>query len=145
MSAPLPPPARLRIAAAVLAKAAIFDQRKLGSEEEARLKVAAWAEALHPDTTHDDAVCAVSEHYASTRDWLMPADVNRLTAGYRAKRLKGVVIPLPPPGLADRPRAELAWEAAYRTAIATGATTAQAQDLANQTITNQLEQGETGL
>lgn len=136
-------PPRLKIAATVLAKAAIFDQRKLGTQEEARLKVAAWAEALHPDTTEEDACRAVSEHYASSRDWLMPIDINRLTARYRADRLRRVKIPPPPRSLADDPLAELAWEGAYRTAIATGATTAAAYALADDTIARRLPRKET--
>lgn len=105
----------------ILAKAAAYDGRKAGSPDEQRLTVQAWAEALHPDTTVEDGMRAVTEHYASSSDWLMASHVNRLTAKYRADRLNldTLVIPVPD-GLGDEPATEIAWQAAWLTAIKAG-------------------------
>ena len=80
-------------AAALLAVASAFDNRNV-TEEAATL----WAEALTA-TTLNDGKAAIVAHYARTRDWIMPADVNREVAAIRRARLKAVDIPDPPPGL----------------------------------------------
>jgi hypothetical protein len=56
-------------AAQVLAKAAAFDRRTVG-EIDAR----AWAEVLG-HVSLDDALAAVTRHYAGSREWIMPSDV----------------------------------------------------------------------
>lgn len=126
---------RMAIAAAVLAKASAYDNRRAESDEDRRLKIAAWAEALHPATTRDDALRAVAEHYSSSDDWLTVNRLNAMTRRYRAKRLGRALIPYPE-GLGDHPAAETRWRAEYHTAIATGSTPEQAHDHAWQIIKN---------
>lgn len=62
-------------AAALLAHAAGFDNRKPDATA-----ARAWAEALS-DIDFDDALTAIVNHYATHREWVMPADVR---AGVRA-------------------------------------------------------------
>lgn len=55
----------------VLAKAAAFDQRTVGQAD-----ILAWHEALH-DLDAADALTAVTRHYASSEQRLMPVHVRR--------------------------------------------------------------------
>lgn len=121
------------IAAAVLAKASAYDNRRpqgttiAERAESQRITVAAWAEALD-DMTRADALDAVTEHYASTRDWLMPADINRIVATHRRARITAdhSLGPAYPDGLGDDPALEAAWIAHRQEAIGQGATRTQA-------------------
>lgn len=68
-------------AARVLAKAAAFDQRTVGDAD-----IAAWAEALD-DIDLGDALAAVTRHYSTSTDRLMPVHVIRIAADLvRARR-----------------------------------------------------------
>lgn len=72
---------------ALLAKAAAFDQRTVGEAD-----VAAWVEALALAcvTSREDALLAVSQHYATTEDRIKPVHVARLTHAMRRRRLRAV-------------------------------------------------------
>lgn len=64
----------------VLAKAAAFDQRTVGQAD-----VLAWHEILQR-LERDDALAAVTRHYAESRERLMPADVLRHARSVREDR-----------------------------------------------------------
>ena len=111
----------LQVAAVALSKAAAFDNRKMNTQQERELTIRAWAEALHPDTTQQDALDAVTEHYRSTTAWIMPAHINKITAGYRAARLNLDTVTVPvPDGLGDEPATEVAWQATWLEAVKAG-------------------------
>lgn len=63
--------------ARLLAAAAAFDRRTIGE-----MDVAAWHKAIGA-LDFVDSVEAVAQHYATTRDWIMPSDV---AAGVRSIR-----------------------------------------------------------
>ena len=111
----------LQVAAVALSKASAFDNRKMNSQQERELTIRAWAEALHPDTTQQDVLDAITEHYRSTTAWIMPAHINKITAGYRAARLNldTLVIPVPD-GLGAEPAVEVAWQSAWLAATKAG-------------------------
>lgn len=120
---------RRDLAARVLMKAAACDNRKLGTDDERQMAVAFWAEALHPETNLQDAMNAVTHHYATTSDYLMPAHINKITARYRRERLLAVEAPYPP-GLGDSPRLETEWRKAWHRAVQQGASADTATRLA---------------
>ncbi len=109
--------------AELLALAAAFDNRSIG-EENAR----AWAAALEPTVTLGDARQIVVDHYASTRDWIMPADVNTASARLRRARLERADVVDPPDGL-ETP-SFLAWRRAYQRAIGDGLAAGEADAVA---------------
>ncbi len=67
-------------AAAVLAKAAGYDNRTVG-----RANVMAWHEALH-DLDIGDCLDAVTQHHRESSDYLMPVHIRRLATKLRAAR-----------------------------------------------------------
>lgn len=106
-------------AATLLAHVAAFDNRTVSAEQ-----AAAWSSALDERVGLTDAITAVSAHYAGSREWLMPADVNRAVLKIRADRLNraGTMadpVPLPDQSPADYQRVL----AAHRRAVADGAVT----------------------
>lgn len=123
------------LASKVLAKASAYDNRRPHGdtpEERAasqRVTIAAWAEALDPDVTEADAMRAVSDHYAATRDWMMPADINRRTRAMRSARITeeeqraGHLIP---DGLGHTPLLEARWRREALRAIGMGMTRQEA-------------------
>lgn len=87
------PEERRWLASHVLAKCAAFDNRKPNEAT-----VLAWAEALDPMPLAD-AYRFVTDHYAASNDWIMPADLNRSWRQLSRKRLEAVPQhqrPLPP-------------------------------------------------
>ena len=116
----------------VLAKCAAFDNRAANPAT-----VLAWTDALDRDVTVDEAIAAVTTHYASSRDWIMPSDVNRIVRAARSKRVTdeqqrhGYLIP---EGLGDRPELEVEWRRSALAALGRGATREQASDYAWRTI-----------
>jgi hypothetical protein len=64
----------------VLAKAAAFDQRTVGQAD-----ILAWHEIVHR-LEREDALEAVTRHYAESRERLMPADVIRHARAAREDR-----------------------------------------------------------
>ena len=93
-----------------------------GESDRARaLEIQMWAAALHDDTTLDDALQAIAYHRGNVGGYLEPVHVNRLTARYRRERLNLDTITIPvPDGLGDEPATEIAWQAAWLTAIKAG-------------------------
>ncbi|MEV8029221.1 hypothetical protein [Cellulosimicrobium funkei] len=110
-------------ASALLTIAAAFDNRTV-TEAAAR----AWAEAIHPAVTLDDGRAAIVEHYARSRDWIMPADINRGSRAARAARVAATPMPEIPDAIDPaNVRQELAWTRSWTRAIADGATPHEAE------------------
>lgn len=76
-------------AALILTQAAAFDRRTISD-----LDAKAWAAALQ-DINYHDASQAVTQHYATTTDWLMPAHIRRLVKTITAKRLEHTELTIP--------------------------------------------------
>ena len=93
-----------------------------GESDRARaLEIQIWAAALHDDTTLEDALQAIAYHRGNVGGFLEPVHINRLTARYRAERLNLNTVRIPvPDGLGDEPATEIAWQAAWLTAIKAG-------------------------
>lgn len=87
--------------AALLAVAASFDNRKPDE-----LATDSWWRVLNK-FRFEDCRDAVVEHYTSSNQWLMPADVGAIVKRRRAKRIDEHPPLVPPPGLDDA--AERAW------------------------------------
>lgn len=64
----------------VLAKAAAFDQRTVGQAD-----ILAWHEALH-DLDAADALAAVTRHYATSEQRIMPVHVRRIATDLARER-----------------------------------------------------------
>lgn len=75
--------------ALALTLAAAFDRRTLGDTD-----VEAWHLVLG-DLDFDDVKTAIAEHYATRRDWLMPADIRDRVKAMRTARLTAVPDPIP--------------------------------------------------
>ena len=65
----------------VLTAAATIDHRTVGEAD-----VAGWYATLRPDIDRQLGIDAVRIHYAGTREWIMPADVNNLATQIRKDR-----------------------------------------------------------
>ncbi len=74
---------------AVLAMIGTYDRREF-TPTDVRAWHAAWDQAL----TFEDARHAVTEHYRTSTDWLMPAHINRIAKARRDDR--GLRNALPP-------------------------------------------------
>ena len=70
--------------AAILAKCAAYDNRT-----PAQATVAAWTEALE-DMPVADALKFVADHYAQSREWIMPADLNIAWKRIRTERQRAI-------------------------------------------------------
>lgn len=70
-------------AAAILTYASALDNRNVTPEA-----AQAWAETLDKRMRPDDARWIIRDHYAATRDWIMPADLNRRFRDVRAARIR---------------------------------------------------------
>lgn len=68
----------------ILAKCSAYDNRK-----PAQATVAAWMDALD-DMPLADALQFVTDHYRVSRDWIMPADLNREWQQLRAARQRAI-------------------------------------------------------
>ncbi len=112
-------------ATVALTLAASFDNRQV-SEAGAR----AWAEIM-PHIGLEDAKNAIIQHFATSREYLMPVDVIRLVNAMRAERTRSIELPIPPRELADYPQAESQWLMAFKAAISDGASRDSAVAIAN--------------
>ncbi len=83
---------------AVLAMIGTYDRREFTPTD-----VRAWHAAWHPTLTFEDARHAVSEHYRTSTDWLMPAHINRIAKARRDDRGQRNALPVGDPGLAPMP------------------------------------------
>lgn len=118
-------------AAVVLGKCAAFDNRRPDPAT-----TAAWAEALDPDLTLTDALVIVRDHYAESRDWIMPADINRRSRDIRRQRIANVLenrTPIPD-GLGDEPHLEIAWRKHVMRSVGDGLSLDEAEASAWQAI-----------
>lgn len=113
-------------AAALIAKAAAFDNRTV-----TEVAAAAWAEALDDYVTLADGAAAVSAHYAETRDWIMPSNINARVRKIRRNRADVAPTPPAPPVLLDTAE-DIAWRRHWLDAITAGATPEQAETVANE-------------
>jgi len=104
-------------AAALLAIAAAFDNRTV-----TEAAAVAWSEALDRRITLEDGKRIIIEHYARTRDWIMPADINQANRLLRKSRTERVE-PEPPTTLdpADTLRL-IAWRRSWFRHIGDGLT-----------------------
>lgn len=95
-------------AAALLAIASSFDNRAQNSAA-----TRAWAEAL-ADVDFGDAQTAIVNHYATSREWIMPADVLNGVRAIEAERVHEApnVYELEPPTWVTELEGE-AFDAAY--------------------------------
>lgn len=108
-------------AGVLLAGIAVFDNRKPGTEEEAQRTMTLWASALD-DVSLADAGQAVTEHFATSSEYLMPAHIRRIVKRIREKRLHDHP-PLTPPDFGDEKGAEAktrAWLKEARSRIGDG-------------------------
>ncbi len=83
---------------AVLAMIGTYDRREFTPTD-----VRAWQAAWHPALTFDDARFAVSEHYRTSTDWLMPAHINRIAKARRDDRGQQNALPPGDSGLVSMP------------------------------------------
>ena len=112
---------KLSEVADLLTMASAYDGRK-----PAEVTTRAWAAALDDNITFADAKTIVIEHYARTRDWIMPADVNAASRQIRHARTSVMASPQPPEALDGIPERENAWRRAYVRLIGDGLTEAEA-------------------
>jgi hypothetical protein len=85
-------------AGVLLAGISKFDNRKPGTEDEAKMTATLWAQALH-DVSLADAGQAVTQHFATSTDYLMPAHIRAAAKRIRAKRIEEHPPLTPPPDL----------------------------------------------
>lgn len=98
-------------AAEILGTAAAFDRRTVGKAD-----AHAWADALD-GIRFEDAIAAVKHHYATSREFIYPADVLAIVKAVRAERVRAAGdltgrIPLEISSMEDGPEqheAERAW------------------------------------
>lgn len=110
-------------AAVVLGKCAAFDNRRPDP-----VTTAAWAEALDPNLTLTDALAIVTDHYANSREWIMPADINTRSRMIRRQRIKALGgKPVYPDGLEDEPQVEATWRERFYRHIGDGLAEADAK------------------
>lgn len=110
-------PQRIAVATAILTKCSSFDNRRPDPAT-----VASWAEALDEDITIADGIAIVTSHYANSRDWIMPFDVNAKSRMIRKQRIAQVLenrTPIPD-GLGDEPHLEIAWQKRLLRAVGDG-------------------------
>ena len=105
----------------LLLMASAYDNRK-----PAEITTRAWAAALDENILYADAQSIVIEHYANTRDWIMPADINTRSRQIRQARTRDMRSPEPPEALEGIPEREHAWTRAYVRLIGDGLTESEA-------------------
>jgi hypothetical protein len=94
---------------ALLLFASAFDNRQ--PSEPAAL---AWSEALDERVTLADARGIIAEHYARSRDWIMPSDINVRGLALRKTRLDRIETPQPPETIdPDDVARNIRWTRAY--------------------------------
>lgn len=121
-------PNRLEVATALLMKCSAFDNRKPDPAT-----IAAWAEALDESVTLQDGLAIITSHYANSREWIMPADVNRIHRQIQRQRIETVLTSSAhtiPEGLGDTPRLEIEWGRYLRRAVEQGHSLEEAKVIA---------------
>lgn len=105
-------------AAELLGRAAARDNR-----EPTRAAAMAWAEDLDDHVSLADGSAAISAHYRTTRDWIMPSDINAMVRAMRKARTDGIgADEIPPAELAESPSRAITWTREFRRAIGDGET-----------------------
>jgi hypothetical protein len=104
-------------AGVLLAGISKFDNRKPGTPEEADQTARMWSQALW-DVRLEDAARAVTEHFAASTEYLMPAHVRAGVKRIRGKRIAEHPPLTPPPGL--DPLETTTWLAEARSRIGDG-------------------------
>ncbi|MFD1505270.1 hypothetical protein FE374_09325 [Georgenia yuyongxinii] len=115
-------------AAKVLTYVAAFNGRTVGKTD-----AMAWADALHPDVTYEDAKTAVAQHFAESTDWCMPAHINQRVKTIWRERVDAIggAVPPPPDSIADRPgHCYSEWHQVFLRAVKIGATPEEADQQA---------------
>lgn len=98
----------------VLAKCATYDNR-----QPSQATAVAWHETLDPRITLQEALDIVTRHYQTSREWIMPSDINNAYEQIRLQRINSHG-PITPPETLSAPqdaRLEVAWRGAYTDAI----------------------------
>lgn len=101
------------------AKCQVFDNRKEASRETAM----AWAEAM-PDVSLQEALDAITAHYAEGSDWLMPSHIVTRSRTARKARIAAAGPVDYPEGLT--PVQEQDWRRCYHRLIGSGMPAAEA-------------------
>jgi hypothetical protein len=109
----------------MLGKAALLDNRKVTKESAIE-----FAAALDPMTA-EDARAAIEEHRRTSTEWLMPAHINQIVAGWKRERFQRAPLEIPPQALADNPQLEIQWIRRRRELIADGIDPATADHAAD--------------
>lgn len=123
-------PVDLTVAATLLSWAAALDNRSVTDEA-----VHAWAASLNPNVTPVDGKEAISEHFRTSTDYLMPQHVNYGAARIRERRIgQTEANEIPPASLDDDGRGSNAWKIAFRKAIGSGVEHGQAYAYACQQV-----------
>lgn len=103
-------------AATLLTMAAAFDNRT-PSEIAAR----AWSKALNDVVNVADAEQVIVDHYAKTRDWIMPSDINQGVAAIRRNRTSRIETPQPPASIdGDDVARSIEWQRAFARGVGDG-------------------------
>ncbi len=100
----------------LLSMCATVDNRKPDADA-----AKAWA-AMLGDLPIEDCRLAVIEHYRSSTDWLMPAQVRTIARRIRSKRIAEHPAVLPPADMADDPGREIEWRRELNRRIGSGET-----------------------
>lgn len=112
-------------AAVVLGWAAAIDGR-----DPSEIAPVAWAGALDPRLTVDDAKWIITDHYKRETWKVMPAHINERYKQVRHDRTKDAAWPDPPSELDGHTKGEIEWRRTYMEAIADGRSPAQADTIA---------------
>lgn len=123
-------PVDLTVAATLLSWASALDNRQVTDEA-----VHAWAASLNPNVTPVDGKEAISEHFRTSTDYLMPKHVNYGAARIRERRIgQTEANEIPPASLDDDGRGSNEWKLAFRKAIGSGVEHGQAYAYACQQV-----------
>lgn len=112
--------------ATVLAVASGIDNRSITPEV-----ATIWAQSLDSEMVTDEAVRAVTHHYAESTEWVKPAHINTIVRGWRRTRARDLPPVIPPHVLADDPRREIEWTHVWGDAFIAGHTENAARAIAN--------------
>lgn len=116
-------------ASAVLTYASAGDNRTVTREA-----ALIWSQSLRADITLEEAQRAIVTHFGNSTEYLTPAHVNEIVAGWRKARSRELPPVTPPRDLADHPQREIEWKRIWGDAFIAGHTEDKAREIANQRI-----------
>ena len=100
----------------LLAMAAAYDNRTASA-----IAARAWSKALNDVVNLADAEAVLVEHYARTRDWVMPSDINNGVTLIRRNRTSRIETPQPPETIdGDDVARQIEWVRAYTRHVGDG-------------------------